>query len=111
MAVVLLIIAALAGIYMIAKGKISFSGHREIKKPESIYVGIALLILAILSFFLDAYIILGIFVLIIIMSFFLSHKKTEATEANGKDYSITNLAIFIIAVLAIGIFFYFYLNR
>jgi hypothetical protein len=71
------IIIIVAGIYVLVKRKIDFSKTRELVKPKSIYIGIALIIVGILSSFID-FIAYGLLIATVVISYFLSQKKVEA---------------------------------
>lgn len=104
----LTIVLFATGIYILAKGRIDFWAGREIIRPKSTYLGIALIVLGISSFFLNFYTVIGLFILIFVVEYFLSQKKNEMTVIKNKNHSTINLLILIIiAALIAFIFWYF----
>lgn len=73
------ILFILSGLYIIAKGRINFSTKRELVRPGSTYIGVALLLLGLFVFASKENFFIGIifFVVIFIISYFLSQNATE----------------------------------
>jgi len=78
----LLIIFALAGIYILVKGKINFSKDRILYRPKSTFLGIAFLLLAIIPLFtpmINIFTVMAASVILIIISYVISQKVTPVT--------------------------------
>lgn len=75
------LIVVLAGIYIVAKGKVAFSKNRELVRPASTIFGLLLVAMAILPYFVsavnDVLAVLIISAAIIVVSYFFS-KKIQA---------------------------------
>ena len=105
-ALISMIIAILAGAYILIKGKINFSNSRELVRPKSTYVGLTLLILGVIGYWLDIYIAIALIIAVIILSYFLSQNIDRNTDNKIKNNSLLYLLILIAVVLIIGAFFY-----
>lgn len=100
------IILLLAGLFIILKGKVSFTPTREIAKPHSLYLGLVFITFAALMFgFVDTMLVYVAVGITIVFSFFLSHRKTGEMSMK-KDNNILHWIIFLISILAIGLIWY-----
>jgi hypothetical protein len=72
------LIAILAGIYILAKGKINFSKNRILVRSKSMFLGVLLILIAILPYFIkaanDIFIVILELFIIIVASYFFSKK-------------------------------------
>lgn len=92
-------LAALTGIYISAEKKITLSKKREIARPRLTYVGVAFMLLAIFSFFVNLYAVIGIFILILIVAYLLGQRRRDISDEND-SYPDTNLIILLMAIVA-----------
>jgi hypothetical protein len=79
--IALLLVLALAGLYILIKGKINFSKDRILYRPKSTYLGIAFLLLAIIPLFTPAvniFVVMAASVILIIIAYVISQKVTPA---------------------------------
>jgi uncharacterized membrane protein len=95
------IIFILSGVYIIAKGKINFSTKRELVRPRSTYIGIALLLLALFLFVFKVNFFIGIifFIVIFIISYFLSQNIADEDINKDARYKYSRLAILWLILL------------
>ncbi len=72
------LIAILAGIYILAKEKINFSKNRILVRPKSTFLGVLLILIAILPYFIkaanDVFVVIAMLIVIIVISYFFSKK-------------------------------------
>lgn len=100
------IIFVLVGLYLIIKGRINFSSEKELVRPASTYIGVTLIILAVLLFIfftpmLDLIIGSIFFVMIFIISYFLS--RNAMGENIIKKYSSLTMLWLLLFVLSLFI--------
>jgi len=99
------IIIVIAGIYILIKGKINFSKNKELVKPKSIFVGVSLIISGVIGF-LNVIVALGLLILIMIISYFLSQNTSNVSSPNQFNTKYLVIIGVIILVTFFVIFFY-----
>jgi len=111
------IVLFVAGLITLIKGKIRVSNDKEIVKPYSYFLGIFLIVWAVLVSFLELGmpydVIMFVVPVLVTISFSFTGRKIDFSQEDGRKNKkrTTIIAIVLLAIIAIALFFAYYLTK
>lgn len=108
-ALALCIILVLAGVYILVKGGIKFSETKVLERPQSIYLGVAIILEGLSLFIYDMRSVIGAVVVTIVVAA-LGGKQEATAPVQSDNKSVLYLGIFFVFAMIIAALFYFVTN-